>query len=179
MSNDDFVNIVQAFILTPRPSALRLCKSEFYIQEASYHYDCTKTLKEIVYCQKKKACKVFHYLEPDHFAFNSLLYDGASKILILIKTTTNPEAGCPYDQLYGFITTKPEESNKYHEFFNNLVNSGLVDRFVFQWMTDGKYEDIMENSAKFMENKMVNKKFFRIENYSEDLLDALLGKQYL
>jgi len=97
---------------------------------------------------------MFHFLQPNHFAFDSLLYDGNTGMMVLIQITIDQSHALHYEPLIGFIEQDLKWSLKYYEkyfrFFGQL-NTDLVSTFVFQKTFLLKYMAIsIELSMKFI-----------------------------
>ena len=103
-------------------------------------------MQEIIECKQSQKCKVFHFLQQNHFAFDSLLYDGTTETVVLIQITINRNHTEQYEKLYKYINLKPDQNeeplDKYHNFFIQLDQSNLVQTYMFQWLTDEIYEEI-------------------------------------
>lgn len=148
------------------------------IDEMAYVKSCKEIIDEIKRCQKSKICKVFHFLQQNHFAFDSLIYDGASSSVVLIQITVNKKHDVHYEEIYQFINEQPnEKSNKYHKFFQALEENNLATTYFFQWMTDGKFDEIKKKTDSFKKIMQKRKPHARhelfIDDYSETLLDFL------
>ena len=170
-----FERVVQAYFLIPSLRLLQFGKIYLKIDEVGYFYHCGKTLADIIECQKSKKCKVFHFLQKNHFAFDSLIYDGSSQALILIQIRINRNHECHYESIYHYINEKPNptKKDKYHSFFSEV--SGLVNVYIFQWMTSEKFSEIQTTSEEFKKKHpdSESKNKLEIEYVSKDLLEEL------
>ena len=119
---------------------------------------------------------IFHFSQTNHFWFDSLLYDGLSKTLVFIQITINKQHSNHYDDLYDSITKeKVEESknNKYFHFIRNLIDKDLVRTWVFQWITDRKYEELKNDIMKFRNSHKNSNEILQIHYFLESLIDLL------
>lgn len=130
---------------------------------------------------KDKKSIIFHFLQKNHFAFDSMVFDGKSKTLILVQITLNENHDIHYDEIISYIQNNPEEKKihankiKYLNFFQDINKFKLVDTIIFQWMTNKKYKKI-EDSAKIYNDKIKNHSkinFFFISPYHKGLLDDI------
>ena len=69
-------------------------KKEIYFRELKiserqkmYCYDCSTVLPYFEECMEKSKCIVIHFMQFNHWAIDSLIYDGNTKLLILIQIT--------------------------------------------------------------------------------------------
>ena len=159
-AGDQFERLVQGWFLTAEESVqLEIGKATMKIAEMAYVKSCEEIIDEMKRCQKSKICKVFHFLQSNHFAFDSLIYDGASSSVVLIQITVNRNHDVEYEKIYHFINEKPIENDKYHKFFEALERNELAKTYFFQWMTNGKFKEIMNKTDSF--KKKMLKKYMR------------------
>ena len=87
-----------------------------------YCHDCEKILPDIESCHKNKTQKLFHFLQFNHYGFDSLLYDGNTKMMVLFQIAIDRLHDLPYENLISFIEKKSENSffKKYINFFGKL-----------------------------------------------------------
>ena len=181
-AGDQFERLVQGTFLTVNNSIkLEVKKATMEIDEMVYVYSCEEIIDDIKECKNTNHCKVFNFLQNNHFAFDSLIYDGASSSVILIQITVNKKHDVHYEEIYQFINEKPKDKlNKYHNFFNALEENKLAKTYFFQWMTNEKFTEIIDKTDKFKKNIQKRKPRARhelfIDNYSETLLEFLEKK---
>ena len=163
--------------MTPKNSKtpLEVGKCAFQIDESGYYYHCCQILQEIIKCKQSKKCKVFHFLQQNHFAFDSLLYDGTTETVVLIQITINRNHTEQYEKLYQYINLKPNQNeeplDKYHNFFILLFQSNLVQTYMFQWLTDKIYEEISKKTETFYKKRPEANKVLTTVNHSKQLLN--------
>ena len=86
-----------------------------------------------------------------------------------------------YDKLEDFIKNRPGQLKieigkrkdyfyKYILFFKELNNLKLVKKYVYQWMTNRKYDEIMKNSDK-EKKKLQEPTFFEFFPFHKDLIN--------
>ena len=126
-------------------------KMQFEISKIYYFYDCLQTFKYLTHCKNVGTCILCHFLQANHFGFDSMLYDGETQTLVLIQITIDKN----HDIYYGQIEQMIQNQNiilgglsKYNDFFANLNKCHLVNKYVFQWMTDQKYDVLMKRSEE-------------------------------
>ena len=167
---------MQNYFLTS-PQELKINKILYEIKEVGFYYDCNDSIIDIEDCKNNEKCRAFHFLQKNHFAFDSILYDGKTQALALIQITINENHTQNYEDIDRYMkkpTTadiKPE--NKYHKFFLNLTQKKLVKTYIFQWNTNKKYPEIKKKADEFW----ANHKSFTIEYYSEDFFELLERKK--
>jgi len=119
---------------------------------------------------------MFHFMQTNHYAFDSLFYDGNTQMIALIQITINPAHKLPYEKLIGFIEQNPivhEYHEKYFRFFGNLKNH-LVSTFVFQWMTDQISDYSMNHTGNQIEVfHLADSREFQIYCVHHQLLKAI------
>ena len=123
---------------------------------------------------------LFNFYEPDNFIFDSMILDENSKILVLIKFTCNKNAKENYTVLCNSLNssmrkkTKKQEE-KYSNFFEMIEKLNIANKFVFQWLTNECYPELLEKYDRFLakNNELVNPKKFVMYHYSQDLLDEI------
>lgn len=107
-----------------------------------------------------------------------MIYDGETKNLILIQITINKNHDIHYDTLEKLIKSndlqlKPGERKKYekHKNFFQCIKE-LVSKYFFQWMTNKKYDELIQKSDKAKEN-MQDPNFFQIIPFDKNLIDEI------
>jgi len=142
-----------------------------------YCHDCEKILPDIESCHKNKTQKLFHFLQFNHYGFDSLLYDGNTKMMVLFQIAIDRLHDLPYENLISFIEKKSENSffKKYINFFGKL-DQEMVSIFVFQWMTNKVYESIRirsEDKIKNLKYVFLDSRIFQIYCHHPDLLKEI------
>ena len=161
---------MQNHFLTP-PQKLKINKVLYKIQEVGFYYDCNDCLRDIENCKNNEKCGAFHFLQKNHFAFDSILYNGIDNTLVLIQITINKYHTEKYEDIYRYTRkTKnmKQPENKYHQFFLDLTQKKLVTTYIFQWITNEKYDEIKKKADEFRKNKKME---FTIEYYSQDFFE--------
>ena len=77
--------------------------------ETFFVWDCYSALPFI---RIPHAKFLFHFYDPTHFAFDSMLYDGDQKILVLIQITINKDHDIHYQELMDLINKEENEDKK-------------------------------------------------------------------
>lgn len=139
-----------------------------------YCYDCLKILPEIQNCYQKKTQMMFHFLQPNHYGFDSLLYDGDAKLMVFIQITIDKSHSLPYETLMEFIekkSTNKQHLKKYIDFFEK-IEKDLASTFIFQWMTNKVYEEI-ENRTEKNQFNLSDSRTFKIYCYHKQLIKKI------
>ena len=124
-------------------------KMQFEISNRYYFYDCLQTIKYLTRCKNLETCILCHFLQANHFAFDSMLYDGITQTLVLIQITINKNHDIHYGQIEQMIKNQKllgDFFKKYNDFFANLNKYHLVNKYVFQWITDQQYDVLVKRS---------------------------------
>lgn len=86
-----------------------------------------------------------------------MVYDGEIQTLIMIQITVDKNHGIHYDKIEKLIKNqdfqlrigeKKDYFKKYKLFFKELTKQNLVKKYVFQWMTNKIYDELIINSDK-------------------------------
>lgn len=136
--------------------------------EKKFRYDCKKSLQDIESCQDK--LMVFHFADSTHLAFDSMIYDGITKSLIMIQITKNENHSLKFIELNGIIKLNREDQQtpyenvhtKYYDFFNTICDKNLVQNYFLQWLTPKKFPKLIEK----IENKLKQIKNLKFQNSS-------------
>jgi len=118
-----------------------------------------------------------HFTDPTHLAFDSMIYDGKTKSLILIQITINEKL--KFMEINGLIKLKNEKiqklydkvNKKYYCFFREISDKDLVENYYFHWMTPEKLpklNEMIENEIATLGNLK-----FRNKSYYDDLIDQI------
>ena len=142
-----------------------------------YVYDCNEALNFIQKnSYRKKQQILFHFLQPDHFAFNSMIFNKIKKVLVLIKITFDKEECEYYELLWNFMKLKATNENKlkykkYADFFQKIKEKNLANEYIFQWLTNENYVEIKKKIENFHGKYKKAKKKFPIYHYYQQLID--------
>ena len=176
---------------------------EFTISNGSYiilnqkllRYDCIECIPDIAACHKNATSMIFHLTQSNHFAIDSMIYDGKTKALVLIQITLNPQHKIPFQQINNFITgeknkqkigrikkqneekKEKDDKKKYYNFFKEMREKHLVDRYYFQWLTPDRIQTLIDRIEK-KENKIKNLAFINIPYYDR-LIDQIQKEKRL
>ena len=145
--------------------------------EKSIRYDCLKSLPDIENCCNHKSSMLFHFADPTHLAFDSMIYDGITKSLIMIQITKNENHELKLTELNWAIKRKDTKiqtksknvHQKYYDFFKTICDQNLVETYYFQWLTSKKFPKLIEKIEKTLKNKKKLK--FKNSSYYNDFLD--------
>ena len=156
-------------------------KMKFLISRKHYYYDSFNTLLDMKICKELKTSVLCHFLQSNHFAFDSMLYDGETETLVLIQITIDRNHDIHYDRIENMIKGQSvqltlNEKNaayfkKYIHFFSELRKSDLVNKYVFLWMTAGRYQELVEKSNKA--KKDLDPKCIEIFPFHSGLIDEI------
>ena len=172
---------VQSYYLNNQNSLIFNDKIEIKIIKKQYFYDCLNTLQELSFCKDLGLSILCHFLQSNHFAFDSMLYDGKTQTLIFIQITIDKNHKIHYDKIENFIKNKPaqlkiekkkEYFKKYIIFFEELNKMKLVKKYVYQWITNQIYYELINNSDKKKEN-LEDPTFLEIFPYYKDLINEI------
>lgn len=157
MSGELFQLHVQSYYMNSKQFLTFGVNFRVHITTKHYFYDCLSTLQELIFCKECRSSILCHFLQPNHFAFDSMVYDGNTQNLILIKITIDKNHKIHYDKIVSFIKNQKiqlkigEKSGffkKYELFFKLLIELKLVKTYTFQWMTNEKFEELINKSKK-------------------------------
>ena len=70
-------------------------------------YDCTMCLPDMQECIKKPTNMLFHFLQPNHFAFDSMIFEGKTKTLVFFQITINEKHESHFSQIKDLINCEP------------------------------------------------------------------------
>ena len=145
--------------------------------EKKYIYDCKMCLPYMQECIKQPMNMLFHFLQPNHFAFDSMLFDGKNKTLVFFQITINEDHEIHFNQIKDFINCQPEKikhKEKYISFFSEVKKQNLVTSYFFQWLTNKKYDAIIKKSKDF--NEIDKGTTFWVYPFDERLIDQIEKK---
>ena len=152
--------------------------------EIKYCYDCFKALKYIKKCVNdinQNESILFHFLQKNHFAFDSMIFNRKLKILVMFQITINEEHHVFYEDLWKLINIKnnlknykdPKKKNKYERFFSYLCENKYVAIFGYQWLTPKEYENIKKGIENFEQKfKPENDKFI-LKPFMKELIEDI------
>ena len=153
--------------------------------EIKYCYDCLCCISDISKSLKEKKSKMFHFLQINHFAFDSMLYDPIAKVLILFQITINKNHDIHYEEIVKFIKHEPIQIktfentkerrklyDKYYHFFEEIIKKDYVQTCVFQWLINERYTEIEKSKEVF--NKKEKEHKLSIYCYHQELLDEIM-----
>ena len=172
---------VQSHYLNNQNSLIFGDKIKIEILKKHYFYDCLTTLQELSFCKENCLSILCHFLQSNHFAFDSMLYDGETQILILIQITIDKNHEIHYDKIEDFIKNRPGQLkigekkdyfSKYILFFKELNKMKLVKKYVYQWMTNKIYDEIIKNSDK-EKKKLEEQTILEIFPFHKDLINEI------
>ena len=121
-------------------------------------------------------------MQRNHYAVDSLLFDGFTKTIALFQITINENHEIHYLDIIGFINKDYQmkldddgkRMKKYFDFFKEL-NPDLVKQFVFQWLTKMKFPAI-EEKTKEKQYKLKDGRLFFIFCFSDQLIKEILSQ---
>lgn len=152
------------------------------ISRKHYFYDCLSTLQELIFCKEWSSSILCHFLQPNHFAFDSMVYDGDTQTMILIQITLDKNHEIHYDKIVSFIKNQKIQLKfgektgffkKYQLFFKQLNQLNLVKKYVFQWMTNKKFDELIKKSNKEKENLLKDKDLLEIFPFDKYLINEI------
>lgn len=160
--------------MNEKPCLLFGEKFNFQIAKKQYIYDCRDAFNLLLTCKYSILC---HFLQSNHFAFDSMLYDASTKTLVMIQITIDENHQIYYEDIVSFIkgetlkkTKGGDYYKKYREFFKDLQNSSLVDKYVYQWMTDRVYQKLIDKSNKARKDLGEKANLLEIIEYDKNLI---------
>jgi len=168
---------VQGYFLNKRTKLY--FENDFFLnyEKKKYCYDCLDTFEDLQSCKEGKTGIMFHFLQPNHFAFDSMLYDGSINALVLIQITINSQHKIHYKRIESLMNgisvsleKVPSDYKKYIQFFQELGRREIGETLFFQWLTDKKYEALETRSKK--KNDAVDL-FKGIYCFNKELIDEI------
>ena len=147
--------------------------------EKKNRIDCEKSLPDLKNCKKHQTSMVFHFTDQTHLAFDSMIYDGKTKSLIMIQITKNENHNLKFTQLNGVIKLKADKAQtqfknvpkKYYDFFKTICDEDLVEHYYFQWLTSEKFPKLIEKIGKKL--KTIKNLKFKNSSYYDPLLEQI------
>jgi hypothetical protein len=153
--------------------------------EIKYCYDCASCIPDFARALEKSRSKIFHFLQTNHFAFDSMLYDPVTKTLILFQITINSNHDIHYDEIISFIKKEPiqikleqlktkmsQKYEKYFTFFREIIENKYVENFVFQWLTPQIFDNIVKTAKNV--NAIHKCEKLIVYGYHQLLVDEIL-----
>ena len=155
-------------------------KMKFQISRKHYFHECLNTILNMKLCKEQKNSVLCHFLQSNNFAFDSMLYDGETETLVLIKITIDRNHDIHYDIIKNMIKGESEQPtlnenneayfSKYITFFTELRKSDFVRKYVFLWMTPSRYQELEDKSYQAKKDLELNSNFIEIFPYHSGLI---------
>lgn len=112
-----------------------------------------------------------------------MLYDGDTQTLILFQITIDKNHKIHYDKIEHFIKSnseqlqlkigeKKEYFDKYIRFFKELQNLKLVKKYIYQWMTNRIYDELIEKSHQ-EKKKLKEPTYLEIFPFHKNLINEI------
>ena len=181
----EFQRVVQTNFLNNSSTFICSKNSKLQYKEIMEVYDCMSAFKVINESPNGRKSILFHFIQENHIAIDSMIYDENLKIMLLIQITKNSTHDDYYDLIWQLINNENPTINKkktqeilLKKFFDSLRNADLVRRFDFQWLTPQKFSEIEKRKNEFFKNKIqkdVTEKF-QICTFSKDLISCVDSK---